>query len=281
MNINNVNFIADGQIHRFHVFGDSPGTKNGWYIKKPNGWAVYGTWKNENEKSYINEKGNSLTKNEIKIFKKELAQQKHFDRLKKDRAAEKLQKILDKSNFDYHPYLIKKGFADRREKVMNDTIIIPVFDISKNYKKLISAQYIFENGKKRFAKGCRTKGGLLFISSPNIETGKIYLCEGLATGLTITEAFPNENIAICFYANNIYYACEIFSKHFKKNKIIICADNDRNTVGNPGVTKAQEAALKFNMTIKVPDLTECTNSATDYNDIMIQLGIEEVRKQLS
>lgn len=47
--------------------------------------------------------------------------------------------------------------------------------------------------------------------------------------------------------------------------IILCADNDRFTPGNPGVTKAREAALAVGGKILIPPFPE-GSTGTDWND---------------
>lgn len=39
--------IADGKLHRFHVTGDTPGSRNGWYVLHANGIpaGTLGSWK--------------------------------------------------------------------------------------------------------------------------------------------------------------------------------------------------------------------------------------------
>ena len=54
-----------------------------------------------------------------------------------------------------------------------------------------------------------------------------------------------------------------------KNQIIqstICADNDNQTIGNPGLTKATAAAQAINGLIAVPEFPE-GSTGTDFNDL--------------
>ena len=280
MNISNLTMIYDGEIHRFHVPEDKANTRNGWYIAKPNGWAVYGTWKEGDSRYYINKDGTTLSLEDQKAFKKDLALQKRLRCLQQEKTAKLLAPNYENATSSAHPYLAKKGFPYFEEKVHNGVLLIPVCDISMNYNKIISLQYIWPDGSKRFASGCRTKGGMHMIAPENVDNVEtIYLCEGYATALTVSIA-TKSMAAICFYASNIMHACDILQRRFSQYKVIICADNDINTPGNPGVTEAIKAAKKHDLGIIVPNIAGCDDKATDFNDIMNQVSIDEVRRQI-
>ena len=48
--------------------------------------------------------------------------------------------------------------------------------------------------------------------------------------------------------------------------LVICADNDRKTAGNPGLTKATKAAKEAGARLAVPEFPEGL-SGTDFNDL--------------
>ncbi len=45
--INDGVIIADGKLHRFHIEGDKPKNKNGWFVLYPDGLpsGAFGSWK--------------------------------------------------------------------------------------------------------------------------------------------------------------------------------------------------------------------------------------------
>jgi putative DNA primase/helicase len=55
-------------------------------------------------------------------------------------------------------------------------------------------------------------------------------------------------------------------KHHPGQRIVICADNDRHTAANPGLTKAREAALAVGGFVSVPEFPEGAEG-TDFNDL--------------
>ena len=60
--------------------------------------------------------------------------------------------------------------------------------------------------------------------------------------------------------------------------LIICADDDAGTAGNPGLTKATEAAQAVNGLLAVPDFgADRPDGATDFNDLATAQGPEAVR----
>ena len=281
MNLNNINITRDSGIHRFHVDGDKSGTINGWYIAKPNGWMVYGHWKDPDARYYINEKGEELTREQQHQFRRKLSIDRRVRLLKQRNNAKPLESILSEAVPRKHPYLASKGFSSMEMLTHEEKLVIPIYDLAFGGNRLISMQAIYPDGMKRFASGCRTMGGM-HILMPHFtnDTNSIYLCEGLATGLTIATALSS-NVAICFYAGNLIHAAEILKTRFHSFKTTVCADNDRFTQGNPGVTAAQKVAKKYDIDLIIPDLSQCSDKATDFNDLMIEKSIEEVRKQLS
>ena len=61
--------------------------------------------------------------------------------------------------------------------------------------------------------------------------------------------------------------------------IIICADDDASTKGNPGITKAVAAALAVNGKVAKPDFGGIRpKGATDFNDVAVHCGAESVKR---
>jgi len=59
-------------------------------------------------------------------------------------------------------------------------------------------------------------------------------------------------VAVAFNAGNLKPVALALRGKFPDAKIILCADNDRFTPGNPGVTKARKAALAVGGRLLVP-----------------------------
>ena len=67
------------------------------------------------------------------------------------------------------------------------------------------------------------------------------LCEGFATGATLHQATGHATAA-CFSAGNLLSVAKVLRGKFPELRLVLCADNDAHTPGNPGLTKAREAA---------------------------------------
>jgi phage/plasmid primase-like uncharacterized protein len=62
-------------------------------------------------------------------------------------------------------------------------------------------------------------------------------------------------------------------------QLILCADDDYQTAGNPGLSKATEAALSTGALLAVPDFGATRpEKATDFNDLHHCAGLDAVRR---
>ncbi|UQZ88832.1 hypothetical protein C4J81_06315 [Deltaproteobacteria bacterium Smac51] len=82
------------------------------------------------------------------------------------------------------------------------------------------------------------------------------------------------DVRVCFSAVNLVQVASAFSRCYER--IIICADNDRTTSGNPGLTKALEAAKTAGGRVALATFAD-NESGTDFNDIHQSRGLDEVR----
>ena len=64
--------------------------------------------------------------------------------------------------------------------------------------------------------------------------------------------------------------------------MVLCADDDVQTPGNPGVAKAREAAAAVGGVVAVPEFGgDRPETATDFNDLLILHGPQAVRRAIS
>jgi putative DNA primase/helicase len=146
-----------------------------------------------------------------------------------------------------HPYLAKKGVRSYGLRVTKDgRLLIPVRDAAGT---LHSLQFIGADGTKRFKTGGRKHGCYYAIGKPN---GTLYIAEGYATGASIHEA-TRHAVAVAFDAGNLLPVAKALRAKLPDVKIILCADDDSCTEGNPGLTKATEAARAVDGLLAVPD----------------------------
>ncbi|SOD42221.1 toprim domain-containing protein [Nitrosovibrio sp. Nv4] len=214
----------------------------------------------------------------------ELALKKVREELKEERcrlhaaAAVKAAEIYAGTNSAKadHPYLVRKCInpcgAIRQS---GSQLRLPVYVEDK----LTSLQFIEEDGTKRFLTNGEIKGGCCVLGTPGEV---ICIAEGYATGCSICEA-TGHAVAVAFNAGNLMHVAQAMRQRYKRATLILCADNDQWTEGNPGLTKATEAAIAVDALLAVPDFSGCDMSGrpTDFNDLHVLAGKEAVSKAIS
>ncbi|WP_257252742.1 MULTISPECIES: toprim domain-containing protein [unclassified Endozoicomonas] len=262
--------IPDGQFNRFHVEGDKRGSRNGWcnFDNDPVPHASFGSWRTG--KTYywcLYDKKQLSFSEQTKL--QESAQKAAERRDRKVREEQAIAAIQAEATFSrgnpdfgYFSYLDDQKNVGRHGDIRKSAkeIMFPVCDVDG---KLMSLQFIDENGNKRFLPKGRIKGGCHLIGS----LGRILcIAEGYATGASFYE-FSKKRlpVAIAFNAGNLKAVAMAFKKKFPHLQIIILADNDRFTDGNPGKRKAYEAAKAVSGQVYLP-LFEDGEPGTDFND---------------
>jgi putative DNA primase/helicase len=160
---------------------------------------------------------------------------------------------------------IKNQLGERVDIAIEIALIIPMFN---KEGKIRSLQAIFpekhpiHDREKDFLPGGQLSG-LFWWVGPKTET--ILVCEGFAIAASLYEEAGNR-VYMALRANNLMTVCRYIREQLPENEIIVCADNDANTSGNPGVFKATEAAEAIGARVAVPPITG------DFNDFITSLG---------
>ena len=143
-------------------------------------------------------------------------------------------------------------------------LIVPAVDVDG---VIWSLQFIATDGRKRFYPGGKLRGHFCPIG-PQGKPEKILIAEGIATSLTLYEDTSLPVIA-AFNANNLIPVAEAIRWKYPQAEILICADDDHMTEGNPGITKAIEAAGRCGGDWVPPDFTGLSRGPkdTDFNDL--------------
>jgi putative DNA primase/helicase len=153
-------------------------------------------------------------------------------------------------------------------------LIAPLQDIDGALRSL---QYIAVDGTKLFLKGGRKKGCYFTIGEPK---DAFVICEGYATGASIHEA-TGSPVIIAFDAGNLLPVARALRTKHPFAAITIAADDDVATDGNPGLTKAREAAAAIGASLAVPDFGgNRPKNATDFNDLHKYAGAAAVAEQI-
>lgn len=260
--------LEPGKVQRFGIEGDKPGSRNGWMTLFPDqAGAVFGSWRSGVTGTCFADGGGNRPHFEqarITRIASELAGRAKREREREAAAAcsDMWRKALPASD---HAYLSKKQIMPHGARLLGEALLIPVFD---DLWRLQSLQFIQPDGQKRFKSGGRMSGGRVWIGEPNGKTA-LLLCEGFATGATLHEA-TGLPVVVAFNAGNLLAVARDVRNKYRRARIVICADNDLGTDGNPGLTKASEAADAVNAELFLPP-DEYGHS--DFND----LGLDETR----
>ena len=269
---------ADGKFHRFSTNG-KPSDDAGWYVLNEYPIAVgsFGCWRSGLTGSWSAVEERNMTQKDRTKYKQAIQHMSQVNDEEKAKAnlesAENAQKIWDqaKKAISNHPYLVTKKADAFGIKHNGQKLLIPLRD---NKGKLWNLQQVFENGKKRFLKNGKVKGLFHNIGE---QTDVIYIGEGYATMASVHIA-TGKACVVAFNAGNLKDVCSQVRDSYPDNEIVVCADDDHLTEGNPGLTKAREAALEIGAGLAVPDFGETRGSGeTDFNDLHRARGLEAVR----
>ncbi len=278
--------LADGVLHRFHITGQKQGSLNGAYKLHLDGAKPAGYF--EDFKTGI--KANWKADSPAKPFTPAERQQHEAAKKTRDQqqaqryeqAANLAQRILDAAKpltGNDHPYLLRKRIDSHglyRLKVwtkrhkndaeqwvnlnIHNVLLVPLIDING---KLWNLQAIFPEtdpilGRdKDFLSGGRLGGLFHVIGQP---TDEVIICEGYATGASLHSATGSQ-VLCALSAGNLFNVAQAVRAADSRKKIILAADNDLKTPGNPGVTAAKKAALAVGGFLAVPP------AAGDFNDM--------------
>lgn len=162
-------------------------------------------------------------------------------------AAERARRLWDgaKPATDDHPYLRAKGVHAFGLRTLRDQLMIPARDTDG---RLCTLQFIGPDGSKRFLTGGRIKGCYYAIGLPR---GVLLLAEGYATSATLHQA-TGHAVAACFNCGNLLPVARALRAKLPHIQIVVAADNDINTTGNPGLTAARAAARAVAGCVAVP-----------------------------
>jgi putative DNA primase/helicase len=253
-----------GRFERCRVDGDKGQKKSGWYIlhemRLDSGDVVfvgrYGNWKlfgDEGIAVTFDAKVSPLDRERIAKQQAYLREAAEVDRkLRAQAAASRARGIWDQlPESGTSEYLARKRVLGFGVRFSRGGIVVPVRDVAGT---LAGLQFIYADGSKKFLTGTAKRGCFHRIGSLSPDA-PLCVCEGYATGASIHMA-TGWPVAIAFDAGNLSPVAQaLHDKYAGKNqytRIVICADNDSGTAGNPGITKATAAAQLVGGVVAVP-----------------------------
>jgi putative DNA primase/helicase len=266
--------IEPGRVTRFPTSGKNS-DKAGWIYLFPGcDGAVFGDWRAGQEFTWQATREKPLS----------AAEQAEFERKSREartKAVEDRERgyreaaIKAATGFNgYHPapadnaYLVTKGARPHSARQAPDgRLAIPVYGRDGNIQSL---QFIAEDGAKRFFPGGKIAGGHWWLGDPNHASTVILLAEGFATAASLHQS-TGHPCYIAFSAGNLAAVARIVAEKHPGATVIICGDDDTQTPGNPGKTKAEEAAKAIGAKVVFP------KGGGDFNDLAAVAGPEAVK----
>lgn len=182
----------------------------------------------------------------------------------------------------WHDYLRRKAVLPLGIRQRDGRLVVPMFDIDR---RLQNCQTIDAAGNKLFLRGGRTTG--LFCPNGGFEgfdgadsgASEIFIAEGFATGAALHMYFrPHAPVAVAFNCGNLAHVANALRRRYRHGRLVIAADNDQWTEGNPGLTHARRAADEVGARVIYPkfDGLDVTGKPTDFCDL--HLLQREVRR---
>lgn len=242
---------ADGNIHRFSSNG-KPRDDSGWYLLHLDGIpaGVFGCWRAGFSQNWCAKSDDAMTQAERdarrqRVEAMQTQRQDDLAQRQQNAAVEALKRWTAATPCTQHDYLTRKGIQPHGAKCDGDKLLIPMRDTAGTVHSL---QTIALDGTKMFMSGGRVKGCYFSVGKPK---GALIVCEGFATGASIHEC-TGHAVAVAFNAGNLEAVAVALRSKYPTLKIIIAADDDHQTPGNPGMTKATAAVQATGATLAVP-----------------------------
>ncbi len=311
--------LLDGQKHRYKIAGDRGTTRNGEYCiycdERPAGWAKswsakhgveYAVWTyyQAGESAWSDEEKREYVKR-MEAQRAAVARQKELERAKASAEAARKWEAATEPRPE-HPYLKKKGLSGTHGALqLGNLLVLPIYNISGG---LMNIQTIAPDGEKRFHPGAPKAGGFFVMGGrdnppapsghPPLQGGQksgetgqgfgsaepplgggreVFLCEGFATGATVHEA-TGRTVVVAWDCGNLPKVAELLRPRYP-GRLVLAADNDHRTPGNPGLAAAFELAERFGIPFTSP-VFEADESGSDWNDYAALHGIERTAEEI-
>ena len=308
-----------GKLRRCKVEGESE--KRGWYhlheMRLANGDELivgsYGVWRGAvNNATKVEITKNELSAEQRDSLRKRLAEDKRqSDAARKadaERAALAASAAWKKCTEDGDcEYLHRKGVSGHGVRYSpSGAMVIPMLDVAGKVhglqiirgrapRKVAGSEQAAGQGAPRkllekefWPKGLIKKGHFHLLGMA-AGAAVILVAEGYATAASLFES-TGLPVAVAFDAGNLAPVAAALHARYKSARLLICADDDMFSEGNPGVTCASAAAMEVGGAFVVPTFADQParqaafdtkgTKLTDFNDLHALEGLHVVRVQL-
>lgn len=310
-----VDSLEVGKLRRCKVEGESE--RRGWYhlheMRLANGDELivgsYGVWRGAvNNATKVDIKKTDLSAEQRDSLRKRLTGDKRqaeaLRRADAERAAAKAasawKRCTEQGDCEY---LQRKGVQGHGVRFSpSGAMAVPMLDVAGKVHGL----QIIRGRAPRKAPGTAQPGARKpldkeFWPKGLIKKGHFHLlgmasgapvvlvAEGYATAASLFEA-TGLPVAVAFDAGNLAPVAAVLHARYKTARLLVCADDDKFSEGNPGVTCASAAAMEVGGAFVVPAFAdEAARQAafdtkgaklTDFNDLHALEGLHVVRVQV-
>jgi putative DNA primase/helicase len=273
--------IEPGALHRFPGQGKSRGNRAGWCKLFPDGtggvfgdWSagLYEVWQAQRQRPQ-SAAGRAQFRALVEAARREREAE---EKARRKEARDKAVTLWNKARIQVdaaHPYLINKTVRAYGIRQLGDALVIPLRDTTGQMHGL---QFVAADGSKIFGTGTAKAGHYHAIGEAPDEV--LAICEGYATAASI-HAATDWLVAVAFDAGNLKPVAMALRDKYPSALFLICADNDRNTVDNIGLTKGREVARQVGGILLAPSFHE-SSTGTDWNDHAKEYGLEATGRVL-
>ncbi|WP_150047322.1 toprim domain-containing protein [Methylomonas rhizoryzae] len=186
-----------------------------------------------------------------------------------------------------HPYLVRKQIkphgarlgrwrrvidsqgGNRATLTIENALLLPLFDPSgtlRSLQAIFPAKHPVLERDKDFLPAGGLAGLFWWVGQRRNQPGEtVLIAEGFATAATLHEQ-TGYRVYMAFTAGNLLAVGRIVRERLPSANIVFTADNDTKTAGNPGLTKATEAAAAVGGSVAVPPIHG------DFNDYQLFLN---------
>ena len=296
--------FSDGKFRRFSTNGKA-NDDAGWYVMHASTFTVgfFGDFRTNIEVKWSSVEKNKLSPAQFRQHSeliKATQQKVHLEKkVNQDAAAvianEMWAKATPIEDTTAHGYLVEKGIQPFGTRLINaddakkhspnlspslsgPLLVIPMRNAAGVLRSL---QFITADGTKRPLTGGQKQGCHYRIDKANsaAQSAILIVCEGFATGASIHEA-TGQPVAVAFDSGNLEPVAKSLRKLYPDAALILAADDDHCTEGNPGRTAAAGAAKSVGGIVVVPMFpADRSDKATDFNDLhqMSNGGLDAVK----
>ena len=270
--------IDDGKLHRFSSSGrkkDDAGYYRLYPDARPAGYFgchradVLVKWKSNARQEFTPEERRQFAER-----MREVERQREEDRrVMREQAAAEAADMWARATTPYdHPYLSHKQVPAYGIRELDDELLVPMRAGPGAY---VGLQRILPGGGKFFLSGTPAGGAYHVIGKPALN-GRIVIAEGYATAASIHLA-TGLCCVVAFNAGNLEAVARKIRASMPDASIVIAADDDCWTEGNPGMNAALGAANAIGG-LRIAPVWQGHRAVkrTDFNDLHCDEGLNAV-----